>query len=205
VFAYVLQGLTLGVSAAATPGPFQAYLIAQSARKGWRRSIPIAFAPIISDGPIIILVLVILSQIAELFLQIVQLAGGVFILYLAWGAIRSYQQAPTDIIEQPGEADQSLIKAALMNSLSPGPWLFWSLITGPILIAGWRQSPGHGIAFLGGFYCAIIAANALLIVLFARASQIGPKVGKTLVGLSALALLGFGIYQLSAGVLSLVY
>ncbi|MBN1121482.1 MAG: LysE family transporter [Anaerolineae bacterium] len=205
MFGLMLQGLTLGVSAAATPGPFQAYLIAQSAKKGWRRSIPIAFAPIISDGPIIVLVLFILSQVAEVFLQIVQLAGGAFILYLAWGAIKSYRQANSEIIEQPDQADQSLIKAALMNSLSPGPWLYWSLITGPILIAGWRQSPGHGIAFLGGFYCAIIAANALLIVLFAKASEFGPKVGKTLVGLSGLALLGFGIYQLGAGVLSLVY
>jgi len=205
VFGFVLQGLTLGVSAAATPGPFQAYLIAQSARKGWRRSIPIAFAPIISDGPIIVLVLFILSQVAEVFLQIVQLAGGAFILYLAWGALKSYQQYGHDPNDKDGQADKSLLKAALMNSLSPGPWLYWGLITGPILIAGWRQSPGNGIAFLGGFYCAIITANALLIVLFAKASQTEPKVGKTLVGLSALALLGFGIYQLSAGILSLVY
>jgi hypothetical protein len=50
-----------------------------------------------------------------------------------------------------------VLKAALVNALGPGPYLFWGLIAGPILLAGWRVSPGHAISFLVGFYGTLIS------------------------------------------------
>jgi threonine/homoserine/homoserine lactone efflux protein len=49
---YLLQGAALGIAAAITPGTFQTYLISESLTGGFRRSAPIAFAPLISDLPI---------------------------------------------------------------------------------------------------------------------------------------------------------
>jgi hypothetical protein len=45
----------------------------------------------------------------------------------------------------------------------------------------------------------MIGALILLIVLFGAARQLGPRVNRALIGLSALALLGFGVYQLWQG------
>jgi threonine/homoserine/homoserine lactone efflux protein len=60
---YILQGIGYGLAAAAQPGPFQTYLISQALIKGWRRTVPAALAPLVSDGPIIALCLLVLSQL----------------------------------------------------------------------------------------------------------------------------------------------
>lgn len=56
------------------------------------------------------------------------------------------------------------------------------------------------LAFLLGFYFAMINGLILLVVLFGAARQLGPLVNRALIGLSALALLGFGLYQLLQGI-----
>ena len=43
---YFLQGATLAISAAIMPGPYQAYLLSQALRHGWKRTLPAAFAPL---------------------------------------------------------------------------------------------------------------------------------------------------------------
>ena len=81
---YFLQGAALGFAAAITPGPFQTYLISESLSGGWRRGAPVAFAPLLSDLPIILLSLFLLNQLPESFLRVISTAGGAFALYLAW-------------------------------------------------------------------------------------------------------------------------
>lgn len=199
-FSFLLQGMALGLSAAASPGPFQAYLISQSLRLGWRRALPAALAPLLSDGPIILLVLIVLTRLPEEMLRILQAAGGVFMVYLAWKALSAFRHFGV----QPaagGQERQSLAQAAMMNFLSPGPYIFWSILAGPILIRGWNQSPGNGLGFLFGFYGTMVACLAVLVILFGSAGRLGPRVTRALLGLSALALLGFGVYQLAAGLL----
>jgi threonine/homoserine/homoserine lactone efflux protein len=49
---FFLQGAALGLTAAGSPGAFQAYLINQSLSGGWRRGALVALRPLISDPPI---------------------------------------------------------------------------------------------------------------------------------------------------------
>jgi len=76
-----------------------------------------------------------------------QIGGGVFLLYLGWGAWRAFRQwTASDTTSAParGRALTAILKAAVMNALSPGPYLFWATISGPILVAGWRERPALG-------------------------------------------------------------
>ena len=199
MFLYLLQGATLGLSASATPGPFLAFLLSQTLRNGWRHTLPAALAPLISDGPIIALVMLVLTQTSDWLLSLLRVVGGLFILYLAWGAWQAFKTS--DITSEiPKEAtQQNLLKAALMNALSPGPYLFWSVLAGPIVLEGWRQSPMLGLGFVLGFYATLIGGFAVFVIIFATASQLGPKVSRILSGVSAAALLVFGLYQLWTG------
>jgi threonine/homoserine/homoserine lactone efflux protein len=86
-----------------------------------------------------------------------------------------------------------------MNAANPSPYLYWTLVTGPILLNGWRTAPASGIVFLAGFYSAIILCLAAIILLFGTARKLGPRVNRALVGVSALALAGFGLFQLWLG------
>jgi hypothetical protein len=60
-----------------------------------------------------------------------------------------------------------------------------------------------GVSFVVGFYGALIGGFVVFIILFATASQLGPRVSYFLRVMSAVALLIFGLYQLWSGVLSL--
>ena len=202
VWLYIVQGIGYGFAAAVQPGPFQAFVISQTLKAGWRRSLPAALAPLVSDGPILALVLLVLSQMPAALQRFLYLAGGLFVLYLARGAYRAWRDFEPGAALTAQAASSSVLKAATVNLLSPGPYLYWGLITGPILLAGWRQSPAHGIGFLAGFYVTIVASLAGIILVFGLARQMGPRVNRALLGVSALALAGFGIYQLWLGLSS---
>lgn len=202
MLAYLFQGFILGATAAAQPGPFQAFLLSLVARAGWRRAMPAAFAPLISDGPILVLALLVLTRLPEWLLSILQIAGGLFLLYLAWGAWKAFRKSSNAVDAAPiveGDVKGNVLKAALMNFLSPNPYIFWTTVAGPILIDAWRQAPGLGLAFLLGFYAALIGGSMLLITVFAGAGRIDPRVNRGLSAVSGVALFAFGLYQIIAG------
>lgn len=197
---YLLQGLGFGLAAASQPGPFQTYLISQSLTRGWKRTLIAAFAPLVSDGPIILLCVLVLSQVPNWLERFLYIAGGLFILYLAYGAFKAWRDFDVNAA-QPESKIGGLPKAALMNALSPGPYIFWTLVTGPILVRGWRATPMYGMSFLTGFYIAMIGTLAAIIIVFGTASSLGPRVNRALLGISSIALFGFGMYQLWRGIM----
>lgn len=196
---YILQGLTLGFSAGVSPGPMHAYLLSQTLKNGWRRALPAVLAPLLSDGPIITLVLIVLTQMPGWALRALQVAGGVFILTLAWSAYRDMRAARHDLTPSPDSARQSLQKAVLVNLLNPNPYIFWGVVGGPILLDGWHQAANRGAAFVAAFYVALIGTFAGFVAIFATAGRLGPTAQRVFSGVSALALFGFGVYQLVTG------
>lgn len=201
MWSYILQGIIFGFAAAAQPGPLQTYIISQSLAKGWKNALPAAFAPLVSDGPIIALCLLVLSQVPAWFEKILYIAGGLFVLYLAYGAYRSWKNFDTHTPTTESTTPQSIFKAAFVNVLSPGPYIFWSLVTGPILVAGWRETPLFGITFILGFYITFVLLLTSIILVFGTMRKFGEKVRRALIGISAAALFCFGLYQLWLGLI----
>jgi len=186
------------------PGPYQTYLVSQALSHGWRRTLPAALAPLLSDAPIILLALLALSRVPRGLEQGLRCAGGAFLLFLAWrafGAWRSYRLAPP---ERAGSGSRSLLTAAGVNLLNPNPWLGWCLVMGPLLLRSWRASALDGIALLAAFYGTMALASAGIIVLFAGARELGARVARALVGVSAAALACFGCWQLWWGAAGLL-
>jgi threonine/homoserine/homoserine lactone efflux protein len=200
LFFYFLQGAALSLSAALMPGPFQAYLLSQALKLGWKRTLPAALAPLASDGPIIALVLIALTQIPIWLLEAIQIAGGVFILYLARRMVATLRDAQPLLEPQPATRE-TFTHAVIINVLNPNPYLWWSVIGAPIVLEGWRESPTLGIAFLAGFYGLFICILAALIVLFASAGKLDERVNKVLKVFAALALLTLGLYQIVTGLM----
>lgn len=198
---YIAQGIGYGFAAAAQPGPLQTYLISQALIKGWKKSLPSALAPLISDGPIIALCVLVLSQVPAWLQRFLYIAGGLFVLYLAYGAYKSWKKFDARLPSQETGTQQTILKAALTNALAPGAYVFWTLVTGPILIRGWREAPIHGVSFLVSFYITMILSLCAIITVFGLARQFGPKVNRILLCISAIALFCFGLYQLKLGII----
>ena len=106
-------GGSLAFAAAVQPGPFQAYLLSRVAAIGWRRTLPAAFAPLITDGPIAGLALLVLGNLSPEAQSALRLAGGVFLLYLAWGSLRQWLQKNTPGPERVDRAPKTILEAAL--------------------------------------------------------------------------------------------
>jgi threonine/homoserine/homoserine lactone efflux protein len=197
---YLIQGIGFGFAAASQIGPFQTFLISQTLTRGWKRALPGAFAPFISDGPIILLSVLVLSQLPDWAQRVMYIFGGLFVLYLAYGSFKSWRNYDETLAHPELSGQQTIFKAAMTNALSPGAYLFWMFVTGPILLKGWRETPANGLGLLIGFYSAFISCLVLMIVIFGAATKLGPKLNRTLLGISCIFLFGFGLYQLWLGI-----
>ncbi len=204
MLAYLILGATYAFAAAVQPGPLQAYLVSQSLSHGWRRSLPAAFSPLVSDGPIILLVLLVLTRVPPWLALGLRAAGGVVLLVLAAQALRAWRRFDARATApRPPSARESLLAAALVNLSSPGPYLGWSLIMGPLLLKGWREGPARGIALVAGFYTVLVLGMAGTVLLPATARGLGPRVSRALLGASAAAFAGLGCWQLGSVVAAL--
>jgi threonine/homoserine/homoserine lactone efflux protein len=198
---YLIQGIVLGVTAAAQPGPLQAYLLSLTTRFGWRRALPATFAPLISDGPVLLFVFFVLTSLPTIMFLALQITGGLFLIYLAFGAFKNLRTATSIEPELNEKTSQNVLKAALINLLSPNPYIFWATIAGPIFISGWKEFPRYGIGFLLGFYVALIGGFLAFVALFALTGKLDKRINRTLNGFAALALLLFGLFHLIRGLI----
>jgi threonine/homoserine/homoserine lactone efflux protein len=132
-------------------------------------------------------------------LQILQCFGGVFLLYLAFNAYKTWstfnQSEKQDVSNQ-----KNVFKAVIVNLFNPSPYLGWSLVMGPLLIKGWSENPANGIVLLIGFYSSMIIYSTIMVVLFAAAGNLGPRINRISIGISVIALVIFGFYQLWSGI-----
>ena len=192
-------GATLAFAAAIQPGPYQTFLMAETLARGWRRTLPASFGPVLSDLPIAAIALLVLSRVPSGAVRFLHLAGALYLFYLAWSCFRTWRAFDPAREPESGRTGGTLLKAVTVNFLNPNPWLGWTLVMGPLFLDGWREDPSHGMALVSGFYGVMTLTLAGTITLFSFARQLGPKVNRVALGLSVLALGGFGVYQLWLG------
>lgn len=204
MISYLIYGIAYAFAAAIQPGPFQVYIISQTLKKGWRATLPAAFAPAISDIPILILVLFMLSTLPDNFIATLRIGGGIFLFYLGFMALKSCKMFDVNKTISNESTQQTLFNAVLVNLLNPAPYLGWALIMGPRFLEGWNATPINGSALIVGFYLTMILTSLGIIILFGFAKKLRYEVSKALIGISSIVLFGFSIYQLWTGINSLV-
>lgn len=199
---YIIFGFSYAFAAAVQPGPLQTYLISQTLTKGWKKTLPAAFAPLLSDGPIILVVLFLLSTISHAMISVLQILGGIFLLYIAFKTWRSFRNFSEGKEEEKSAGAKSLMEATLVNLLNPNPYLGWSLVMGPLLLKGWHEARINGILLLVSFYATLVVMLALFIRIIATVKHLGAKVSKILLGISAVILAVLGLYSFWQGISS---
>jgi threonine/homoserine/homoserine lactone efflux protein len=142
------SGALLGLFCGLAPGPLLALVLAQTLRHGPREGCKIALTPLVTDAPVIALALALAAKMEQLrlLLGIVSIAGGAFVLYLAWEGFRPVRVAA----EAPAEQPRSWFKGILTNLLNPHPWLFWMTVGAATLAKAMAQSWPTAVAFLPG-------------------------------------------------------
>jgi threonine/homoserine/homoserine lactone efflux protein len=193
---YIIIGGGFAFAAAAQPGPLQAFLISRVAADGWRRTLPAAIAPLISDGPIAVLVLTLLHNVARGFESFLKGIGGVVFLFFAAKAFLEWRRARLGVEREAQSSPRTLLQAVAVNAVNPGPYLGWSLILGPNFLEGWARSPACAVALVVSFYVVMLASLALFILLIGATSFLGSRGRRGLLLASSFALAAIAVYSI---------
>jgi threonine/homoserine/homoserine lactone efflux protein len=163
VIAFLSVGVGLGLYAGFSPGPLLTLIIAQTIRHGPKEGVKVAFAPIITDFPIILISTFLLVYLSNYkwILGIVSILGGVFLVYLAYTSIKTRGVE----VNMDEEMPYSFMKGAIVNALSPHPYVFWITIGAPTIIKGLAESYLATVLFGGSFFGCLIGSKVLLAVI----------------------------------------
>jgi threonine/homoserine/homoserine lactone efflux protein len=198
---HLVLGGGFGLAAALQPGPMLAFLLARTAAAGWRRTLPACLAPLLSDGPIALVSVLLLSRLPPSFQAVLRAAGGVLLLYFAASSFREWHRP--DGPASHGSTPRTLVQAALVNLLNPNPYLAWSLVLGPAVVSAWREGAIHALAFVGALYGTMCATMAGFVLVVGTSGFLGPRARRALVLVAAALLAGLGLYLLLGAVSSL--
>jgi threonine/homoserine/homoserine lactone efflux protein len=161
----LLAGLGLGLGSGVAPGPLLALVVAATLRGGFPAGVRVALAPLLTDLPIIVLSLTVLSRVPTSVLAVVGAVGGLVVCWFGVESLRAARVAdPT--VEVSGMPEltpaRALRQGALANLTSPSPWLFWLTAGGAVLVSSARTSVWSAAAFLIGFYVMLVGTKALV-------------------------------------------
>jgi threonine/homoserine/homoserine lactone efflux protein len=190
----IVLGSSLALGAALQPGPLQVFLVSRTVASGWKRTLPACLAPVVSDGPIAMLAIVLVGRLSPGARQVLQASGGVLLLYLAAGAYREWREPAR--LPSPTAAPRTLLEAVLVNLLNPNPYLAWALVLGPTVVAAWKHRPAAAVAFVAAFYATMLATLAGFVCLAGTARLLDARTRRALVGGSALLLAALGVLLL---------
>ena len=168
----VAAALGIGLALAGAPGPVQAILLTESVRS-LGRGVGAMFGAAATWATLLLITALGVSLFAPegLTFRLLQLAGGVLLIFLAWDGFRA---APTTTTEARGGLPP-MLRGSMAVALNPGAYLFLGAVASPLFADA---------ADAGGTATALATAVAL--------------VAGTAAGDVAVVLLGaFGVRRLS--------
>lgn len=190
--------VVLGLSSGFAPGPLLALVIAQTLRYGVREGIKVSIAPLITDAPIIAISVLLVSRFAGMqpVLGTISLAGGLFVLYLAWETFRARHPSAGAASDRA----RSIGRGIAVNVLSPHPYIFWITVGSPVIIRSYRESPASAILFILSFLVCLTGAKVVIAVLVGRSKKVlTGKVYRFIMGLLGIALFVFALILMRDG------
>src|SRR3954451_24210987 len=160
---FFFAALSFGLAAGLRPRPIGIIVIQQTLSKGLPAGERASLAPLITDGPIIIAALWLLTQFKniDLFAAALGLLGGLYLVWLAMKILRTKEISLAGKLNSQG----SLRTAVKVNLLNPGPYVFWFTVGGSYIIRG---SSLERSVFVVTAIGTLIASKMLVALLAAR-------------------------------------
>lgn len=166
---FLTMGAILGLSAGFAPGPLLTLVISETLQHDIKAGVRVAFAPILTDLPIIILTLFVLSRLSSFhnILGTITLLGGCFVLYMGYEALCTKGVK----LSLPAEMPNSLFKGALTNALSPHPYLFWFSVGAPTMTKAMNLDFTAPVAFIIAFYGFLVGSKIFLAIIVGKSKS----------------------------------
>lgn len=195
---YLLSGMIFGLVAGISPGPLLALVITETIKHDAKTGVMVAMAPVITDVPIVLLSIYVLSRISgsNVVLGVISLAGCLFLSYLAYESItvKSIESS----LEKGGV--DSLRKGVITNFLSPHPYLFWITVGAPSVVKASRFGLASPVLFIAGFYLLLVGSKVVIALLVDKSKAIvSSRIYIYVVRVLGIALIVFAVLFLREG------
>ncbi|MDX9714416.1 MAG: LysE family translocator [Dissulfurispiraceae bacterium] len=160
---FLTLGTLIGLSSGFTPGPLFALVISETLKHGVKAGVKVALAPVLTDLPIIMLTMLVLSKVSDFdsILGLISLCGGLFLLYMAWENIKSKR---IDVLSRDLK-ERAIAKGMLANVLNPGPYIFWLTVGAPIVVKAMNNGMSILLVFIMSFYVFLVGSKIVIAVL----------------------------------------
>jgi threonine/homoserine/homoserine lactone efflux protein len=167
---FLTIGLVLGLSAGLAPGPLLTLVVSETLRYHVGAGIRVALAPLISDLPIVVVSVGLLSTMSgfESVLGGISLVGGAVVFRMGVHGLRTRAL----VIEPEISGSNALAKGVLVNVLSPHPYLFWISVGAPLVHRAMAVSVAAAGAFILGFYLLLVGAKVVLALVVGRSRTV---------------------------------
>jgi len=169
VFSFLISGVVLGLTAGISPGPLLTLVISETLRHNTMAGVKVAFAPLITDGPIILISIFILTKVSNLngVLGVISLLGAIFLGYLAYESLTI--KGVNFNFDKSKE--QSLKKGIITNALNPSPYLFYFSVGGPIMLKALDSSFFAVLFFISSFLILLVSSKIILAVIVSKSKS----------------------------------
>lgn len=163
-------GMVFGIAAGLSPGPLIALVVSETLKNGKKEGIEVAISPPISEPPIILFVLAVLSRVAgnSILMGIISLLGACFLIYLGLSNLGANVKESRN----RSEKGNSLLRGITTNLLNPNTYMFWLTIGGPRILG---SAQGIGLAtilFILGFYIMLVGSNAAVAIVVNKSKTV---------------------------------
>ena len=156
-----MSGFILGLVSGITPGPLITLVISETLKHNKFSGIKVAIVPLITDGPILLMSLFILTKLSnfDYIIGIISLFGAGFLVYLGYENL-TIKNINTDL--ENGE--HSLKKGIITNALSPYPYLFYISIGGPLMVKALEISTLTLLSFIISFILLLVGSKIVIAI-----------------------------------------
>ncbi|MGH9468968.1 MAG: LysE family transporter [Terriglobia bacterium] len=164
----LILGAGMGIVGGLVPSPLHLIALTQVGLNRWRRAIMILIGPpLLIDGALLVLMLFFFRFVPHHIAHAVAYAGGVILLLMGSYSLYEMRRKSREEIEKSQSLTYvSVIAASLAELTSPGTWIYWLTIAGPILAQGKITGYLHVAPFfaggLVGYYGAAVFSVWLL-------------------------------------------
>ena len=162
----LITAFTFGLGAGVAPGPLQAVVITSTLQRGFGAGWRVAMGPLITDAPIIVLSVAVLSSLPDSYLNGLAIVGGTVLIGLGLWELRNSRAEASEHEAAPGGGD--LLRGAAVNLLNPHPWIFWIGAGAPLVVGAWRREPWVAVGVLTLFYGLLIGLKVVTAWLVAK-------------------------------------
>jgi len=159
---FLIFGMITGLVAGISPGPLITLVVSETLKKGKKEGIEVAVSPLISELPIILFVLAVLSNVAErsIVMGVISLLGACFLTYLGLSNLLNNFKETRNYLGK----DNALLKGVITNLLNLNTYMFWLTIGGPKILESVQVHLSVTILFISGFYLMLVGSNAAVAI-----------------------------------------